>query len=64
LSLTEGGEIIITNGGDMIITDGGASLDSSVCGMVETTKKGKNAIRRNAKGIIKNATKINKKDVH
>jgi hypothetical protein len=55
LSLTEGGEIIIT--------DGGASLDSSVCRVMETIKKRKNAIINNAKGIIK--MQLHKqKDVH
>jgi hypothetical protein len=57
LSLTEGGEIIITDGGDIIIIDRGASLDSSVCGMIETIKKRKNAIRKKCKRHNKNATK-------
>jgi hypothetical protein len=40
-------------GSEIIITDGGASLDSSVCGVMETIKKSKNALSNNAKGIIK-----------
>jgi hypothetical protein len=55
LSLTEGGEIIITDGGEIIITDEGASLDSSVCGVIETIKKGK-CNKKSCKRHNKNAT--------